>query len=284
MLRHQSWPCRVLGARTSTLTLVSAARATAVSGVVVVSHLASGRQRAVESIRAVNDLGVAVFYAGNAFATPRARRGVPGRYLGVHRSRLHAAHSHPGKAQSRPHHAPFHLSGNWFRRARHTRRPDKVNLRGGNRNRPTGHSTADDPNEIRVSHRTGKMPAPLRCRHRHRQSARHPNVTSYYDRRGAAAPLWRREQPKPCALPGIGDLPLPASDAFPCQAEQGRTTWEDNTMNTAAIRVTGPPKCSAPSSSSSAFTRGLPGTGRLSRPQRRLRSVARVPSGPSTSA
>ena len=39
--------------------------------------------RAVESIRAVDDLGIDVFYAGNAFSTPRSRRGVPGRYLGM---------------------------------------------------------------------------------------------------------------------------------------------------------------------------------------------------------
>jgi DNA-binding transcriptional MerR regulator/methylmalonyl-CoA mutase cobalamin-binding subunit len=82
LLRYQGWPCRVLGASTSTATLAAAARATAVAGVVVVSHLATGRLRAVESIRAVNELGIEVFYAGNAFATPRSRRGVPGRYLG----------------------------------------------------------------------------------------------------------------------------------------------------------------------------------------------------------
>ena len=82
LLRYQGWPCRVLGASTSTATLAAAARATAVAGVVVVSHLATGRLRAVESIRAINDLGIEVFYAGNAFATPRSRRGVPGRYLG----------------------------------------------------------------------------------------------------------------------------------------------------------------------------------------------------------
>jgi len=83
MLRYQGWPCRVLGARTPTATLATAARATVVAGVVVVSHLSSGRQRAIESIRAVDDLGIAVFYAGNAFSTPRSRRGLPGRYLGM---------------------------------------------------------------------------------------------------------------------------------------------------------------------------------------------------------
>ena len=65
------------------MTLASASRATAVAGVVVVSHLATGRLRAVASIRTVDDLGIDVFYAGNAFSTPRSRRGVPGIYLGV---------------------------------------------------------------------------------------------------------------------------------------------------------------------------------------------------------
>jgi len=83
LLRYQGWPCRVLGARTSTVTLSAAAQATAVAGVIVVSHLATGRLRAVESIRAIKDLGLNVFYAGNAFTSPRSRRGVPGIYLGT---------------------------------------------------------------------------------------------------------------------------------------------------------------------------------------------------------
>jgi methylmalonyl-CoA mutase cobalamin-binding subunit/DNA-binding transcriptional MerR regulator len=82
LLRFEGWPVRVLGARTSTATLATAARATAVAGVVVVSHLATGRRRAVESIRAVNDLGIEVFFAGNAFSNQRSRRGVPGHFLG----------------------------------------------------------------------------------------------------------------------------------------------------------------------------------------------------------
>jgi DNA-binding transcriptional MerR regulator/methylmalonyl-CoA mutase cobalamin-binding subunit len=83
LLRYQGWPCRVLGARTPTIMLATAARATAVAGVIVVSHLATGRLRAIESIRAINELGIEVFYAGNAFSAQRRRRGVPGRYLGV---------------------------------------------------------------------------------------------------------------------------------------------------------------------------------------------------------
>ncbi len=83
LLRCQGWPCRLLGARTPTATVAAAARASSAAGVIVVSHLASGRLRAVESIRAVHELGIEVFFAGNAFSTPRSRRGVPGRYLGV---------------------------------------------------------------------------------------------------------------------------------------------------------------------------------------------------------
>jgi methylmalonyl-CoA mutase cobalamin-binding subunit len=83
LLRYQGWPCRVLGARTSTVTLAAAARVSPVAGVVVVSDRASGRPRAVESIRAVSDLGIEVFYAGIAFSTPRSRQEVPGLYLGV---------------------------------------------------------------------------------------------------------------------------------------------------------------------------------------------------------
>lgn len=82
LLRSQGWPCRLLGARTPTLTAVTAARATGGSAVVVVSHLATGRLRAVQTIQAVDQLGVPVFFAGNAFSAPRGRRGVPGTYLG----------------------------------------------------------------------------------------------------------------------------------------------------------------------------------------------------------
>jgi methylmalonyl-CoA mutase cobalamin-binding subunit len=83
LLRYAGWPVRVLGARTSTITVATAAQATGAAAVVVVSHLATGRSRAVESIRAIDQLDIPVFYAGNAFSAPRTRRGVPGSYLGV---------------------------------------------------------------------------------------------------------------------------------------------------------------------------------------------------------
>ncbi|QNK82724.1 cobalamin-dependent protein [Nakamurella sp. PAMC28650] len=82
VLREDGWACRVLGARTPTLTLAAATVATAALAVVVVSHLSTGRIRAIASMDAVRHLHVPVFYAGNAFTATRSRRGVPGTYLG----------------------------------------------------------------------------------------------------------------------------------------------------------------------------------------------------------
>jgi hypothetical protein len=67
----------------STATLVDAVDASRAGAVVVVSHLNGGRQRAVQSLRATTERGVAVFYAGNAFTSPRSRRNLPGVYLGT---------------------------------------------------------------------------------------------------------------------------------------------------------------------------------------------------------
>ncbi len=83
LLRHDRWSCRLLGARTSVPALAAAVHATRAGAVVIVSHLNSGRARAVESIRAAHDEGTRVFYAGNAFTAPRSRRHVPGTYLGA---------------------------------------------------------------------------------------------------------------------------------------------------------------------------------------------------------
>ncbi len=49
----------------------------------IVSQLATGRRAAVESIQAVDQLGVPVFYAGNAFFVVRTRAHLPGTYLGT---------------------------------------------------------------------------------------------------------------------------------------------------------------------------------------------------------
>ena len=82
LLRHQGRLCRVLGARTPTDIAVAAARSTGAAAVVVVSQLVTARRRAVETIEAIDRLGVSVFYAGNAFAAPGRRTHVPGAHLG----------------------------------------------------------------------------------------------------------------------------------------------------------------------------------------------------------
>jgi methanogenic corrinoid protein MtbC1 len=83
LLRRQGWSCRLLGPRTPVPDLVEALRAPRVGSVVVVSHLSSGRARAVEALQAADRTGVRVFYAGNAFTAPRSRRYLPGTYLGA---------------------------------------------------------------------------------------------------------------------------------------------------------------------------------------------------------
>jgi methylmalonyl-CoA mutase cobalamin-binding subunit len=88
LLRYRHRTCRFLGARTSTPALTAAIRATDAGAVVVVSHINTGRQRAIQSLREANRHCGAAFYAGNAFTSPRSRRNLPGTYLGT---RLQAA-------------------------------------------------------------------------------------------------------------------------------------------------------------------------------------------------
>jgi hypothetical protein len=83
LLRFERWPCRVLGARTSTFTLTVAAQAADAVGVVVMSTDDRARPHAVDSLRAVQAQGIPVFFAGDAFEPERSRRDVPGRYLGA---------------------------------------------------------------------------------------------------------------------------------------------------------------------------------------------------------
>ncbi|HEX8094090.1 MerR family transcriptional regulator [Jatrophihabitans sp.] len=83
LLRYQQWPVRLLGARTSVPALETAVHASRAGAVVIVSHLNSGRARAIQSLHAANVLGVEVFYAGNAFTSLRSRRNLPGSYLGT---------------------------------------------------------------------------------------------------------------------------------------------------------------------------------------------------------
>lgn len=82
LLRHKGWPCRVLGARTSTASLTTAAAATGAAGVVIVAHLPTGRRRALASITAIHELRIPIFYAGNSFSAARRRLHLPGTFLG----------------------------------------------------------------------------------------------------------------------------------------------------------------------------------------------------------
>jgi DNA-binding transcriptional MerR regulator len=83
LLRYREWNVRLLGAKTSVPALETAVHATGACAVVIVSHLNSGRGRAVQSLYAANILDVELFYAGNAFSSPRNRRNLPGNYLGT---------------------------------------------------------------------------------------------------------------------------------------------------------------------------------------------------------
>jgi hypothetical protein len=89
LLAQHDRPCRVLGARTPTATLVVCARQVDAAAAVVVSHISVGRRLAADSVRAAAGLGVPTFYAGNAFLSADVRRRMPGTYLGE--SLRHAA-------------------------------------------------------------------------------------------------------------------------------------------------------------------------------------------------
>lgn len=82
LLADNRLPSRLLGARTPSRTLVTAADATGAAAVVVVSHLPSQRRPAVDALRALDPDRRPIFYAGNAFLFPASRKGVPGTYLG----------------------------------------------------------------------------------------------------------------------------------------------------------------------------------------------------------
>lgn len=83
LLTDRGWRCHVLGARTPIASLLRASAQERTRGIVVVSHLATGRRAAVDALRALADaVEVPFFYAGNAFARARVRRSVPGRFLG----------------------------------------------------------------------------------------------------------------------------------------------------------------------------------------------------------
>lgn len=81
LLTYYGHTCRNLGARTTELTLLNAATATSAVAVVVVSHLATHLRPTSAVLRACAERGYRVFYAGNAFVFPSARKNLPGTYL-----------------------------------------------------------------------------------------------------------------------------------------------------------------------------------------------------------
>jgi len=84
LLGRRGWPVRVLGPLTPVKSLITAVRAAEAAGAVVTSQRNVTRRTAAEAISAVAALpNVKAFYAGNGFATPTGRRGVPGIYLGA---------------------------------------------------------------------------------------------------------------------------------------------------------------------------------------------------------
>jgi methanogenic corrinoid protein MtbC1 len=82
LLRHRGWDCRLLGARTPVESLARAVRETDAAAVILVCHVNSGRQAAVDALSSAELRQLHIFYAGDAFSARRARRGVPGVYLG----------------------------------------------------------------------------------------------------------------------------------------------------------------------------------------------------------
>lgn len=83
VLARRGWPLRTLGAMTPSVSLLSTVRSVGAAAAVVVAQRGVTRRAAIESLSAVAAVpGLRVFYAGDAFASPSARRGVPGTYLG----------------------------------------------------------------------------------------------------------------------------------------------------------------------------------------------------------
>ena len=83
LLRQRRWDCRVLGAHTPPASLAQAVVQTDASAIVIVCHLTTGRTAALEALGAPELRHRHVFYAGDAFASARARQDVPGHYLGT---------------------------------------------------------------------------------------------------------------------------------------------------------------------------------------------------------
>lgn len=81
LLTRRRCASRVLGAGTQVASLAQAITQVRPAAVVLVSHVPMARRAAVEAARSAAER-CPVFYAGSAFATPKARVHTPGSYLG----------------------------------------------------------------------------------------------------------------------------------------------------------------------------------------------------------
>lgn len=82
LLSVRGWPCHLLGERIPPADLTAAIIRTGAAATILVSHIGSHRRATVAAMRAAARTNTQLFYAGNAFLTPVARKGVPGIYLG----------------------------------------------------------------------------------------------------------------------------------------------------------------------------------------------------------
>ncbi|MDQ4037990.1 MAG: MerR family transcriptional regulator [Actinomycetota bacterium] len=82
LLARRGWQCHQLGERIPPDQLTAAVERSRAGATILVSHIASRRRAAVIALQAASRTRTRLFYAGNAFLTPAARRGVPGTYLG----------------------------------------------------------------------------------------------------------------------------------------------------------------------------------------------------------
>lgn len=90
LLHEHGFRCRAPAGELATRGLLGAVEQVQPVAVVLVSHLPATRGRASTWLRTLQELGPEVFYAGNAFASPRNRRAVPGTYLGLNLQRAAA--------------------------------------------------------------------------------------------------------------------------------------------------------------------------------------------------
>ncbi len=83
LLALRGFATRMLGADTPEEAVLAAVRTTRARAVIIAAHRTTARRAAIRTLQAVDgSREVHVLYAGDAFATTRARHAVPGRYLG----------------------------------------------------------------------------------------------------------------------------------------------------------------------------------------------------------